>query len=65
MGTKRSGVRGAFVPSVTSAVEAFYSTVVQPLKPWVPAAPRLPEDVRSEALADQAEDLAELAQDAG
>ncbi len=47
MGTKRSGLRGAFVPSVTSAVEAFYSAVVQPLKPWVPPAPKLPEDVVS------------------
>lgn len=65
MGTKRSGVRGAFVPSVTSAVEAFYSTVVQALKPWVPAAPKLPDDVRTDALADQAADIEELAQDAG
>jgi hypothetical protein len=59
MGTKRSGVRGAFVPSVITAVEAFYSTVVQPLKPWVPAAPKLPGDVRSEALAEQAAEAAE------
>lgn len=54
MGTKRSGVRGAFVLSVTSSVEAFYATVVQPLKPWVPAAPKLPEDVTTDALAEQA-----------
>jgi stress response protein SCP2 len=44
MGTKRSGVRGAFVPSVTQAVEAFYGDVVQPVRPWVPRAPQLPED---------------------
>jgi hypothetical protein len=43
VGTKRSGVRGAFVPSVTQAVESFYREVVQPLRPWVPAAPQLPE----------------------
>jgi stress response protein SCP2 len=42
LGTKRSGVRGAFVPSVTHAVEGFYADVVQPLRPWVPSAPRLP-----------------------
>jgi hypothetical protein len=52
MGTKRSGVRGAFVPSVTSAVEAFYSSVVQSLRPWQPAAPKLPEEVRAEAIED-------------
>ena len=45
LGTKRSGVRGAFIPSVTQAVEAFYGEVVQPLRPWVPAAPQLPDDV--------------------
>ncbi|MCO7219383.1 TerD family protein [Klenkia sp. PcliD-1-E] len=44
MGTKRSGVRGAFIPSVVSAVESFYSDVVQPVRPWVARAPRLPED---------------------
>ena len=54
MGTKRSGVRGTFVHSVVTSVEAFYSTVVQPLKPWVPAAPKLPEDVTTDALAEQA-----------
>jgi stress response protein SCP2 len=43
VGTKRSGVRGAFVPSVTHAVESFYREVVQPLRPWVPAAPQLPD----------------------
>jgi stress response protein SCP2 len=45
LGTKRSGVRGAFIPSVTQAVETFYAEVVQPLRPWVPPAPQLPEDV--------------------
>ena len=59
MGTKRSGVRGAFVHSVVTGVEAFYSTVVQPLKPWVPAAPKLPENVTTDALAEQAAGPAE------
>ncbi len=41
MGTKRSGVRGAFVPSITAAAETFYAEVVQPLRPWTPPAPRM------------------------
>jgi hypothetical protein len=44
LGTKRSGVRGAFVPSVTQAVERFYAEVVQPVRPWVARAPQLPEE---------------------
>lgn len=44
LGMKRSGVRGAFVPSVTQAVEGFYADVVQGLRPWVPSAPRLPDE---------------------
>lgn len=43
LGTKRSGVRGAFIPSVVHAVEGFYADVVQPLRPWVARAPQLPE----------------------
>ena len=43
LGMKRSGVRGAFIPSVVQAVEGFYADVVQPLRPWVPRAPQLPE----------------------
>jgi stress response protein SCP2 len=55
IGTKRSGVRGAFVPSVTQAVETFYRDVVQPLRPWVPAAPQLPENTGSADAAASAE----------
>lgn len=44
MGTKRSGVRGAFVPSITGAVETCYAEVVQPLRSWVPAAPKMPTE---------------------
>ena len=56
LGTKRSGVRGAFIPSVTQAVEAFYGEVVQPLRPWVPPAPRLPDDVvEAESVTEEAE----------
>lgn len=51
MGTKRSGVRGAFVPSITGATETFYADVVQPLRPWTPPAPRM-----SPAAAEAAEE---------
>ncbi|QNG37195.1 TerD family protein [Geodermatophilaceae bacterium NBWT11] len=54
MGTKRSGVRGAFIPSVISAVEDFYGYVVQPIRPWVAKAPRLPDDVVEDDSADAA-----------
>jgi stress response protein SCP2 len=43
LGTKRSGLRGAFVPSVTVAVESFYKDVVQQVRPWVAPAPQLPD----------------------
>ncbi|TFV87396.1 TerD family protein [Blastococcus sp. CT_GayMR16] len=43
LGTKRSGVRGAFIPSVVHAVEGFYTDVLQPLRPWVARAPQMPE----------------------
>jgi len=36
LGTKRSGVKSAFVPSVTTAVESMYRSVVQPIRPWTP-----------------------------
>ncbi|HEY5882426.1 MAG TPA: TerD family protein [Nakamurella sp.] len=42
MGTKRSGARGSFVTSVNEAVEAFYSDVVERVRPWTPPAPPLP-----------------------
>jgi stress response protein SCP2 len=47
MGTKRNGVRKAFVPSVNDAVEAFYARVVQGLRP---APPRMPAEVAAEAI---------------
>ena len=51
MGTKRSGVRGAFVPTILAAAEGFYGTVVQRLQSWPPPAPRLSADAMSEATA--------------
>jgi hypothetical protein len=56
LGTKRSGVRGAFVPSVTQAIESFYRDVVQPVRPWVPAAPQMPESAGSTAAVEVAVD---------
>ncbi len=51
MGTKRSGLKGAFVPSVIASLETFYGTVVQGLKPWPSPAPQLSEETVSEAAA--------------
>lgn len=47
LGTKRGGLRGAFIPSVTVAVDSFYAEIVQGLKPS--AAPRLPPEVAEDA----------------
>ncbi|WP_054813023.1 TerD family protein [Nocardia arizonensis] len=45
MGNRRSGTAASFIASVTAAVDAFYGTVVQPLRGWVPAAPKQSETV--------------------
>jgi hypothetical protein len=42
LGTKRGTGRGAFIDSVLSAVDGFYESVVQSLRPWAPKAPQLP-----------------------
>ncbi|MBU2670574.1 stress response protein [Actinoplanes bogorensis] len=46
-GTKRGTGRGSFIDSVLDAVDDFYKQVLQNLKPWMQAPPRLrsPEDV--------------------
>lgn len=49
LGTKRSGLRGAFIPSVNAAVDAFYAQVIQPVRPWAKPAARLPDGVVEEA----------------
>ncbi|MEU8897300.1 TerD family protein [Nocardia sp. NPDC048505] len=43
MGNRRSGTATSFITSVTAATDSFYGTVVQPLRGWVPAAPKQPE----------------------
>lgn len=40
-GTKRGRGRGAFIDSVLDAIDDFYSQVIQNLKPWMPAPPRM------------------------
>ena len=47
MGTKRNGLRKAFVPSVNDAVDAFYARVVQGLRP---TPPKMPADTAAEAI---------------
>ncbi|GAA4438905.1 stress response protein [Phytohabitans houttuyneae] len=47
-GSKRGTGRGAFIDSVLAAIDDFYEQVIQNLKPWMPAPPRLrtPEDIQ-------------------
>ncbi|MEV6656333.1 TerD family protein [Nocardia fluminea] len=40
IGSKRSGTAASFIASVTTATDAFYGAVMQPLREWVPAAPK-------------------------
>jgi hypothetical protein len=40
-GSKRGTGRGAFIDSLLDAIDAFYEQVIQNLKPWIPAPPRL------------------------
>ena len=40
-GTKRGTGRGAFVDSVLNAIDDFYEQVIQNLKPWMPAPPKM------------------------
>ncbi|MEP6658856.1 MAG: stress response protein [Acidimicrobiales bacterium] len=43
LGTKRGIGRGAFIDSVLGAVDGFYESVLQGLRPWVAKAPQLPK----------------------
>jgi hypothetical protein len=43
LGTKRSTGRGGFIDSVLGAVDGFYESVLQGLRPWVAKAPQLPK----------------------
>jgi len=46
-GTKRGSGRGSFIDSVLDAIDDFYEQIIQNLKPWMPAPPKLrsPEEV--------------------
>jgi hypothetical protein len=47
LGSKRGRGRGSFIDSVLDAIDDFYEQVIQNLKPWMPAPPKLrsPEEV--------------------
>ncbi|MFI5937113.1 hypothetical protein [Actinoplanes sp. NPDC051494] len=40
-GTKRGSGRGTFIDSFLGSIDDFYEHVLQNLKPWMPAPPRL------------------------
>jgi hypothetical protein len=41
LGSKRGGDRGSFIKSVLDAVDRFYADILQELKAWTPAPPRM------------------------
>jgi hypothetical protein len=47
LGSKRGAGRGGFIDSVLAAVDGFYATVVQHLRPWSAKAPQLPRITRT------------------
>jgi hypothetical protein len=49
LGTKRSAGRGGFIDSVLAAVDGYYATVVQNLRPWTAKAPQLPRGTSTAA----------------
>ncbi|MFE3984747.1 TerD family protein [Nocardia tengchongensis] len=51
MGNRRSGTAASFISSITSAADAFYGSVVQPLRVWVAPAPKQATSTQSEAVA--------------
>ena len=66
MGTKRGQGRGSFITSVLDLLDEFYRSVVQNLKPWAAAPPRLrpdPTDVGEPGLAPQLVSTAISSQD--
>jgi hypothetical protein len=49
VGTKRGTGRGGFIDSVLTAIDGFYGTVVQQLRPWSAKAPQLPKGEKTAA----------------
>ena len=43
LGTKRGVGRGAYIDTVLAAIDGFYRTVLQDLRPWTPKAPQFPK----------------------
>ena len=69
MGLKRDSSRGSFVESVVNAAEAFYGEVLQKLRTWKPAPPKLkkpaekevsPETAVAELVGVEPDDIADL-----
>jgi hypothetical protein len=69
MGLKRDSSRGSFVESVLNVAEAFYGDVLQKLRTWKPAPPKLkkpaekevsPETAVAELVGVEPDDIAEL-----
>lgn len=57
MGTKRGRGRGSFIDSVVALVDAFYGDVLQQLKAWSAAPPRLRSEAEAEALTSEQGDV--------
>ncbi|NTW41007.1 MAG: hypothetical protein HGA44_14210, partial [Cellulomonadaceae bacterium] len=57
MGTKRGRGRGSFIDSVMALVDAFYGDVLQQLKAWSAAPPRLRSEAEAEAIASEQGDV--------
>lgn len=57
LGTKRSGVKGAFIPSVIATTESFYAGVLQPVRAWVAPAPRMSGEGLGPELATSADEV--------
>ena len=49
VGTKRRQDKGSFVSSVVSAIDRFFAEVVQHIKPWTQAPPKVKDDEPSPA----------------
>jgi hypothetical protein len=77
MGTKRGGVSGSFIGEATDLLLSFYRGVVQGLRSWSSGPPKLPltrdtsdiaeqpENVVSEAAANEAQEAARLGDESG
>jgi hypothetical protein len=49
-------LRGSFVNSVLAAVDAFYAEVVQHIKPWAPAPPKVKDDEATSSISSPISD---------